>query len=115
MKHPQPGLSRPAPPPLASSRPFAAFHGLAQFAMFSGVDEGKDFRDRRVCARKTPDPVQALGEHPRTVKQLLIKRPYHGEALAGELAAFHADDVEAGERRVLAARKRKRDHVAAYA
>jgi hypothetical protein len=51
----------------------------------------------------------------RAVKQLLIKRPYRREALAGELAAFHADGVEAGESSIMAARKAKRDHIAAHA
>src|SRR5450756_914187 len=82
--------------------------------MFSGVDEVKDFRNRGVVTRKMPDLVQTLGKHARAVKQLLIKRSYRRKALTGELAAFHADDVEARQCRIRAARKRKRDHVAAH-
>src|SRR5258707_7623477 len=83
--------------------------------MFSGIDESQDFRNRRICPRQMPHLVQPLGKDAGAVKQLLIKRSYHREALAGELAAFHADGVEAGESSVMATRKAKRDHIAAHA
>src|SRR5882762_10719930 len=83
--------------------------------MLSGIDESQDFRDGGIRTRQMPHLVQTFGKDPGAVKQLLIKRSYHREALAGELAAFHADDVETGERSKLAARKSERDYVAANA
>src|SRR5882762_7584997 len=82
--------------------------------MLSGIDESQDFRDGGIRTRQMPHLVQTLGKDAGPVKQLLIKRSYHREALAGELAAFHADDVEADEACELAVRKAKRDHVAAH-
>src|SRR5712672_3856862 len=96
------------------SRPFAVFHRLTQLAIFFSIDEGQDFRNRWIGSRQIPRLVETLGKDAGPVKQLLIKRSYHREALAGELAAFHADDVEADEARKLADRKAKRDHVAAH-
>src|SRR5260370_37771324 len=87
----------------------------AQRTMPVGIDEGQDFRNRRIRLRPLPYLVQTLGKDAGAVKQLLIERPYHREALAGELAASHADNIEARETRVLATRKTKRDHVAAHA
>src|ERR1700716_1472300 len=92
----------------AASRPVAVLRRLTQFAMFPGIDKSQDFRNRRICSRQISRRVQTLGKHPRAVKQLLIKRLYRDETLAAELAAFHADDVEAGELGELAAGKCKR-------
>src|SRR5260370_19624122 len=96
------------------SRPFASFRRQTQLAVFSGIDESQDFRNRGICTRQMPHLVQTLGKDAGAVKQLLIKRSYHREALTGELAAFHADGVEADESSIMAARKAKRDHVTAH-
>ena len=79
------------------------------------IDEGQDFRDRRIRPRQMPDLVQTLGKQARAMKQLLIKRPHNGQACVRELAALHAGDVEAGETSRLPGRNGKRDHVATHA
>src|ERR1700730_17364130 len=45
-----------------SSRLDAVFRRLAQLAMFSGIDEGQDFRDRWICSRQLPHRVQTFGK-----------------------------------------------------
>src|SRR5579859_3103728 len=85
----------------------------AQRSMFSGIDEGEDFRDRRVCIRQMPHRVQTLGKYARAVKQLLVKGSYDRKAFAREFTALHADDVEALEACILAVGQPERDHVAA--
>src|ERR1700675_2997909 len=103
MKHPKPDLSWVAPG-VASSTLFTGLPWLAQLAVFSGIDEAKDFRDRGIRIGEAPHFGEALGENARAVKQPLIERPDRREPLARELATLHADDVEAGERGELAAR-----------
>jgi hypothetical protein len=77
-----------------------------------GIDEGQNFRNRRIRVRMMSRLVQTLGEDPGAVEQLLIKRLDHREAFAGEFAAFHTDDVEADEASGLAGCEAKRDHIA---
>src|SRR5260370_9825872 len=62
-----------------------------------------------------PHLVQTIGKDARALTQLNLKRTYQREALAGKLAAFHADEIETGENSILPARKAIRDHVAAHA
>src|SRR6476661_2749953 len=98
-----------------SSGLVAASRRLTQLPMLAGIDEGEDFRDRGILSRQIPVRFQTIGEHARAVKQRLIERSYHRKTRAGESAALHPDDVEAGERAVLAAHQGERDHVAAHA
>jgi len=79
-----------------------------------GIDEGQDFRDRRICRPEVSHLVQTIGKDARAVKQLLIKRFYRRKAFERELAAFHADDVEARKTGVLATGKTKRNHVSTH-
>src|SRR5471032_2740421 len=83
--------------------------------MLFGIDERQDFRDRRIRTRQMPHPTQPLGKNAGAVKKLLIKRSDHRETFAAELAASHADDVEARKMRILTAGKTKRNYVAAHA
>jgi hypothetical protein len=94
---------------------FAPCRRQAQRPMAFGADEGQDFRYRRIRALKPPRPVQTLGKGAGAVEQLFIEYPDGGKALAGELAAFHANHIEARETGVLAACQTIRDHVAAHA
>src|ERR1700676_2165691 len=96
------------------SRSFARSHRLTQFAMLSRVDEAEYLRNRRIFTRQMPRLVETVGKHARSTKQLLIEGPDHREAFRGEIAALHADDVEARQRGVLPAGNAKRDHVAAH-
>ncbi len=57
--------------------------------------------------------LQPLGKDTRAVKQLLIECAYRDEPRLGELAPFHADDVEAFEARILAVDEAERNDVAA--
>src|SRR5690242_483929 len=83
--------------------------------MPAAIDEGEDLGDRRVLAGERAYRGETLGEHARTVEQLLIKAAYRGKPLAGELAALHADDVEAFEHGILAIDEAVRNDVAAHA
>src|SRR5689334_8738522 len=93
----------------------AAVGRQAQRAMFCFGDEGQNFRDRRVFRRQRLHGLEPLGENAGSVKQLLIEGAHGSEALLGELAALHADEVEALERGVLAVDEAERDDVAAHA
>src|SRR5665647_301988 len=73
-------------PGVGSSTLLAGLQRLAQLAIFSGIDEAEDFRDRGVRIGEMPDFGEPLCEHARAVKQPLIKRPDGREPLAGELA-----------------------------
>src|SRR4249920_463315 len=81
--------------------------------MLAATDEGKDLGNRAIRAGQGLHRAQPLGEHARSVKQLLIKLSNRGKPLARELAALHADDIEAFEAGVLAIDETKRNHVAA--
>src|SRR5882757_4963071 len=96
-----------------SSTALAAVSRQAQSAMLAIADEGQNFRNRRIFDRQGLHRVQPFGKHSGSIKQLLIKRSHHREAPAGEVATFHADDVEAFEAGVLAVDEAERNHVAA--
>src|SRR5260370_16806891 len=95
------------------SRPFASFRRQTQLAVFSGIDESQDFRNRGICTRQMPHLVQTLGKDAEAVKQLLIKRSYHRETLTRKLPAFHADVVEATQTSITPAPKPTLNHVTA--
>src|SRR6202048_3765749 len=105
MKSAKPRSSWFAP---TDSRPLAVLHRLAQLPMLGGIDEGQDFRNRRLRSREMPDLIEAVGQCGGPVKQLLIERSHDREALAGEFPAFQADGIEARQRRERAARQRER-------
>src|SRR6266478_164449 len=79
----------------------AAVSRKAQRTMPAVGDEGQNFRDCGVLGRQGLHLAQPLGENSGSVKQLLIERPYEGQSFARELAALHADDVEALEAGIL--------------
>ena len=81
--------------------------------MLASIDEGEDFSYRRIRRRQRPRGIQPFGKDPGGFKQLLIERADRGKPLAGKLAAFHADDVETFETRILTVHKAIRNHVAA--
>src|SRR3954453_9856421 len=87
----------------------------AQRAMFAVIDESEDFSDRRIFRGLRLHRVQALGKNAGAMKQLLIERAHLAEAFFGELAALHADDVEAFEAGILAVDQPEWNHVAADA
>src|ERR1700749_5189144 len=58
---------------------------------------------------------EALGEDAAAAKQLLIKRVNGRQALFGELAPFHTNDIQAFEAGMQAADEAERNHVAAHA
>src|SRR5262245_43585503 len=107
-------MSWPAAVP-GSVRSAAAVGRQAQRTVFCFGDEGEDFRDRRILRCHRLHRLEAFGEDAWAVKQLLIESAHGGEALLGELAALHADDVEALERGILAVDHTERDDVAAHA
>src|SRR6187431_880934 len=67
----------------------------AQRAMLAVADEGEDFGDRRIAGRQRLHVIEPFGKDAGAMKQLLIERAYGGEAIPGEFAPLHADDVEA--------------------
>src|ERR1700730_9616563 len=79
--------------------------------MLAVADEGEDFRDRGIRARQRLHLTQPFGENARSVKQRLIERPYHGKPLAREIAAFHANDIEAFEASILTIGESERNHI----
>ena len=83
--------------------------------MLAVADEGEDFRDRGILGRQRLHRVQPFGKDAGAVKQLLIERAYGRQPLLGELAALHADDVEAFEAGILAVDEAERNDVAAHA
>ena len=83
--------------------------------MLAAADEGQDFRDRRIFAGQRLHRAQPFGEHARAMKQLLIERPDHGEPLAREFAAPHADNVETFEAGILAVDEAEGNDIAANA
>src|SRR5678815_3769744 len=76
--------------------------GKTERPQLAALDEGEDFRDRGILARQRLHRSQPLGEDAGAVEQLLIERTHGCEPRLGELAAAHADDVEAFEHCVLA-------------
>src|SRR4051794_23531318 len=87
----------------------------AQRAVLAVVDKGEDFRDRGILLRHWLYHLQSLGKNPRAMKQLLIKRPHSRQPVPGEVAAFHADDVETFEARILAVGEAEWNDIAAHA
>src|SRR4029077_1313449 len=83
--------------------------------MLALADEGKDFRDRRIVAGERLHRVEPLGEDAGSVEQLLVERTHLGQPLFSELAALHADDVEAFEAGILAVDEAERNDVPAHA
>src|SRR5580698_1850787 len=83
--------------------------------MLAGIDEGEDFGNRRIRHSERARRIQPFGKDPGRFKQLLIERPDRGEPLTRKLAAFHADNVEAFETRILTVYKAIRNDVAANA
>src|SRR5882757_791771 len=100
---------------IPSSMLVAVGGGKTERAMLAFADEGEDFRDGRIFRGLRLHGGQTLGKNTGAMKQLLIERPHSGEALLGELAALHADDVEAFEARILAVDEAERNDVAAHA
>src|ERR1700712_328427 len=100
---------------IPSSLLVAVVGGKTQRAMLAVIDEGENFRDRGIFHRERLHRDQPLGKDAGAVKQLLIERPHFGEALLGELAALHADDVEPFEARILAVGQTERNDIAAHA
>src|ERR1700704_1572610 len=100
---------------IPSSMLVAVVGGKTERAMLAFADEGEDFRDGRIFRGLRLHGGQTLGKNTGAMKQLLIERPHSGEALLGELAALHADDVEAFEARILAVDEAERNDVAAHA
>src|SRR5262249_10712720 len=83
--------------------------------MLAVPDEAEDLADGGIITRHALHALEPLGEHARPVEQLLVEGPHGGETLLGELAALHADDVEAFERGILAVDETKRNDVVAHA
>src|SRR5450631_3037225 len=83
--------------------------------MLAVPDKTQNLGDRRIIGGQRLHRAQPFGKNTGTVKQLLIERPHLGEPLARELAALHADQVEAFETGVLAVDEAERDHVAPHA
>src|SRR5882757_8586697 len=97
------------------SRPVAIFFRQTQRAVLVLRNECQNLRNRRVFAGHRLHALETQRKYAGAMKQLLIERANQCEPLAGELAALHADDVEALERRVLAVDQTKWNHVAADA
>src|SRR5262249_46296261 len=104
---------------LARARPSLRSTGAivrkAERTMLAVPDEGQDFRDRRVFARERLPRWEPFGEDAGAVEQLVIEGAHRHQALAGELAPSHADDVEAFQHRILPVDETERDDVAAHA
>src|SRR5579872_6360848 len=83
--------------------------------MLAVLDKGQNLRDRWVLARERPHSLQPFGENARAVKQFLVERAQGRQTLAREFPSFHADDVEALQRRILAVDEPERNDVAAHA
>src|SRR4051812_4262158 len=66
---------------IPSSVLVAVVGGKAQRTMLAVIDEGEDFRDRRIGCRQRLHRGQPLGKDAGTMKQSLIERPHRGEAL----------------------------------
>src|ERR1700721_4806694 len=77
------------------------------------IDERQDLRDRGVRARQRLNRAQPFGKNARSVEQFLVERTHRGQPLSRELAALHADDVEAFETGVLTVDQAERNHVTA--
>src|ERR1700733_1202352 len=100
-------------PVIPSPMSVAVASRKAQSAKLAVADKGQDFLDCRIFGRQRLHCMQPFGKNTGAVKQLFIERPECGEPLARELAALHADDVEAFEAGILAVDEPERNHVAA--
>src|SRR5262249_17836720 len=87
----------------------------AQRPQLAVGDEGEDFRDGGIIRRHRLHARKPLGKDAGPVEELLVKATHDGEALLGELAALHADQIEALEHGILAVDETERNDVAAHA
>ena len=85
-----------------SSRPVAVFSWQAKRAMLDLGNERQNFGDRWILVCQMRHALESFGKHPGAMEQLLVERSNRSEPIAGEIAALHADDVEALKRRILA-------------
>src|SRR6185437_16252874 len=83
-----------AAPPSGS---VAVVSGHTKRPMLGFADKAQNLRDRRIFVCQGLHRSEPFREDARSMKQLLIERAHHSEPLAGELASFHADDIEAFE------------------
>src|SRR2546429_265837 len=80
------------------SMPKAVVGRKTERAVLAVADESENFRNRGVLLRHRLHRVQPFGKDAGPVKQLLIERAHRSKPLARELAALHADEIEAFER-----------------
>src|ERR1700761_3240550 len=85
----------------------------AQRTMLAGIDKAEDLRNRRIRRRERLHRLEPFGKDPRSVEELLIKRPDDDQSFARKFAPFHPDDIETFETRILAVDEAKGNNVAA--
>src|SRR5207302_5395935 len=92
-----------------SSMPAAVVGRKTERAVLGIADKLKDFGDRGILGSHRLQLDQPFGKDSGPVKQPLIERSHGCEPILGEVAALHADNVEAFEGSILVVDEAGRD------
>src|SRR5579864_878817 len=104
---------------MASVNPRSVFFALlgrkTKRPMLAIFDESQNVSYGVIFARHRLHRLKSFGENSRSVKQLEIERTKLGQALAGKVAAPHANDVQSFKNRVLTVDESEWNDIAANA